>query len=66
MDATNFTKSKRIQIRDTFKKYCPDAYLMWIELICNDQQIIQKNINNVNIQVHPDFLNMKKQEVMIT
>ena len=62
LDGTNTTKYRRKMIRDFFaRKNRPDPNLnvkiVFIESICNDESIIEKNILNVKLR-SPDYVNV--------
>ena len=68
LDGTNTTKYRRKMIRDFFKRKnrpSPDLNIkiVFIESICNDESIIEKNILNVKLR-SPDYVNVLPEKAV--
>ena len=69
-DGTNTTKKRRQMIISRVKKEIKDIkvciyyyQILWIECICNDNELIMKNIIESKIN-GPDYKNMDKNEAL--
>ena len=68
LDGTNTTKYRRRMIRDFFKRKnrpSPDlnVKIVFIESICRDESIIEKNILNVKLR-SPDYVNVLPEKAV--
>ena len=62
-DATNSTKERRRHILNTLKKAEFGGKLMFVESICDSQELLEENIRKVKLST-PDYRDMDPEEAM--
>lgn len=53
-DGTNTTHARREMVTMTLKENFPELQVFWIESICNDQDVIERNIRLTKLN-NPDY-----------
>lgn len=54
LDATNTTLERRQNILRFVRENIPNAVVMWVESICNDEKVLETSIREVKAK-HPDY-----------
>ena len=62
-DGTNTTKSRRKKIKEVVETYIHDTDLFFLELICHDQEQIERNIIKTKTN-SPDFVGWNEEEII--
>ena len=62
-DGTNTTKARRRKIKEVVETYLDDTDLFFLELICNNQDQIERNIVKTKTN-SPDFVGWKEEEII--
>lgn len=60
-DGTNTTKKRRRLIMETLKEKFQEVEVFWVESICNDEDVIQRNIKLTKLN-NPDYANKNPEE----
>jgi len=60
-DATNSTQERRKHLKDRIAKCCKGSKVFFIESICDDGEMLEKNIRSVKLST-PDYKDMDPEE----
>ena len=60
-DGTNSTKERRNVVKTNLKINFPNAELIWIESICDDEDVIERNIKLTKLN-NPDYINIPSEQ----